>query len=87
MIPTIRTLRSWLREVRVPTIIVLVYLAARFAFALLAADDGLLTPGGSPRVLVVTLGLLVLALRVVVFFVLPALVAYRLVVGPRRHAR
>jgi hypothetical protein len=59
--------------------VLLGYLVLRFAFDAFTEDDGLLTPGGAPNLAVAWLGLVLLVLRVVVVFVLPAVVAYRAV--------
>ncbi|MEO7094122.1 MAG: hypothetical protein ABI175_12785 [Polyangiales bacterium] len=72
-------LRSSLRAARVPAILVAAYLVSRLAFGALSANEGLFSPGGSPRLGVVALGLVMLLLRLVVFFGLPAFVAYRIV--------
>jgi hypothetical protein len=58
-------------------IILFAYLALRTAFDALTLDDGLLTPGGRPKLGVAAFGLLVLALRLVVLFVLPAWAVFR----------
>jgi hypothetical protein len=73
--------RSVLRWTRIPALLVATYLVCRIAFAALTVDDGLLTPGGAPRLGVAALGLLTLLLRVVVLFGLPAAATHRLVMA------
>jgi hypothetical protein len=73
--------RPLLRAMRVPATLVAVYLVLRFVFGSISANDGLFSPGGSPRLGVMGLGVCVLLLRLVVVFVLPAFVTYRIVVA------
>jgi hypothetical protein len=74
-----RFARLDLRAVRGPVALVMVYLVARLGFDHLTVDGGLLAPSGVPRLGVAILGLLVIALRLVVFFAVPAWLAYRAV--------
>jgi hypothetical protein len=75
--------RAWIA----PVVALAAYLALRALFAALTEDDGLLTPSGSPRLGVVAAGILVIALRIVVVFLLPAVAAYRLLAPPARSAQ
>lgn len=68
--------RSLGRALRWPFATVVAYSVLRAAFALASEDDGLLTPGGAPRLPVVALGIATLALRVAVIVLLPALLTY-----------
>jgi hypothetical protein len=65
---------------RAPAILLAVYLLLAQLFAWLSAEDGLIKPSGSPDLLVAAVGLAVILLRLVVLFVLPAVVIWRLVV-------
>jgi hypothetical protein len=66
------------RLVRGPAVLVVIYAILRAAFVRLTEREGLVSPSGSVSVGIAVVGLLVLVLRLVVLFVLPALVAYRL---------
>jgi hypothetical protein len=59
--------------------VLVAYLVLRAVFDGQTAHGGLISPGGSVSVGVAILGGVVIALRVVVLFVLPAVVVYRLV--------
>jgi len=56
-----------------------VYALSRAIFNALSGGRGLLSPSGGVSIGVALLGLVVLALRLVVLFVLPGLVTYRLI--------
>jgi len=75
--------RPWLREgwriVRGPTIVLVVYLVLWSLFALKAQHGGLLRPSGGIDTGFALLGAVVIALRALVLFVLPAFIAYRVV--------
>lgn len=68
-----------LRFARGPAIVLVAYLASRWAFATATVDDGLLTPEGAPAASVVVLGLLTLLLRLAALFGVPAWIAWRAV--------
>ncbi len=63
---------------KLPTILLVVYAVVYWTFAWLSQGGGLLSPSGVNPGLA-ALGLLVLLLRLVVLFVLPPLVTYRLI--------
>jgi uncharacterized membrane protein YfcA len=69
------------RALRAPLIVLVVYLLLRALLAVVAGHSGVFTPNGhvSPALILLTLGVLVL--RLVVLFVVPALIVYR--VGER----
>ncbi len=68
-----------LRPFRGPLSLVLLYAFLAEVFSRLSLDHGRLTPGGSPDFGMMAFGGLVLALRIVSIFVVPAIVVYRLV--------
>jgi hypothetical protein len=68
-----------MRALRMPLVLVALYGLLRLLFARLAADDGLLSPGGTPQLGVVGLGLLAVVLKLVVLFAVPPLLCHRLV--------
>jgi hypothetical protein len=68
-----------LRQVRTPAIILVAYLILRAVFDGQASRGGLFSLTGSVSAGVAVLGGVVLVLRIVVLFVLPAVVVYRLV--------
>jgi len=67
------------RPVRAPALVVVVYLVLAEIFSTLAGLDGFVAPGGSLRVGVAVLGVVVVLLRLVLLFVVPATLAYQLV--------
>ena len=71
--------RAILRAVRAPVIVALVYLVLRAIFDGQVARGGLFSPAGQVSVGVAILGGIVLVLRIVVLFVVPALLVYPLV--------
>jgi hypothetical protein len=73
------------RSVRGPAIVLVVYLIARAGFVALGEGGGLLTPSGGVNPGVALLGLLVLTLRLVVLFVLPPVITYRLLTHLLTH--
>jgi hypothetical protein len=82
-------LRTPLRLVRGPAAVLVVYLVLWSVFAARAGHGGLLRPSGGIDSAFALLGLAVLGMRLVVLFVLPAMVAYRVVmrllaIGPKR---
>ena len=60
----------------VPAAVAVLYLVLHAVFAAQAERQGLITPSGDVRLGFVVLGLVVLALRMVVLFVLPPVVVY-----------
>jgi len=70
-----------------PFVLALAYLVARFVFDRVTRDGGLLTPSGAPDLGAAAVGLVVIALRVIVVFAVPAVVAYRLVALALRRQR
>jgi hypothetical protein len=75
------------RLVRVPAILVAIYLFTHALFGSLTTQDGLLTPEGAVNPGVFILGAWVLLLRLVVVFVLPTVLAYRIVTSVLRRLR
>jgi hypothetical protein len=71
--------REVLRRARAPAIVVVVYLVLRAVFDRLTEQGGLVSPDGSVSAGVVVVGAIVIVLRIVVLFVLPAVAAYRAV--------
>jgi hypothetical protein len=71
-----------LRAVRTPVFVLAGYLVLRAVFDGLTERGGLISPAGSVSIGVALLGALVIVLRVVVLFVLPAVIVFRLV-APR----
>jgi hypothetical protein len=71
--------RAALRLVRAPAIVLALYLVLRAVLDRLTEHGGLLSPTGSVDLAVAGVGALVLVLRLVVLFVLPAVLTYRLV--------
>lgn len=71
-------LLAWARSVRALAFWPGAYLVGRAAFARVSEGEGLLTPEGSASLGVIALGALVLVLRILVLFVVPAMAAYRL---------
>jgi hypothetical protein len=69
--------RSYVGLVRGPLGIVAVYAILWRVFAARSAHHGLLGPSGDVDAGVAVLGLVVLVLRIVVLFVLPAFLTYR----------
>ena len=67
---------SLARAALASALVVALYFALRAALTAVTEDDGLLTPGGSPRVAVVALGAAVLVLRLVVIAIVPAAFAH-----------
>jgi hypothetical protein len=78
---SVSRLVAWARIARGPAILLFSYLLARLAFAALTEDGGLITPEGKPSLGVAGLGVVVLVLRLAVLFGIPALIAYRGVMG------
>lgn len=76
---TARGLWQRARPVRVPAIVVALYLVLAEVFARATPVDGLLTPEGSVSPGLLALGVAVIGLRLVVLGVVPALVVFRLV--------
>jgi hypothetical protein len=72
--------REALRALRAPAIVLVLYLCLRAAFDRLTERGGLLSPSGDVSPGVALLGVVVLALRIAVLFVVPAAVAYGLLV-------
>ncbi len=72
-------LRRVAKALRSPGIIIVLYLFARFAFARMTEDDGLLTPESAPKPSVVIAGIVVIVLRLVVVAIVPPLLAWRVV--------
>ena len=72
-------LRRALRAMRGVLVTVAAYWVVRLLFGAMTEDDGLISPTGDVRLVVVLLGVLVLLLRLGVVFVVPALISYRLV--------
>ena len=80
--------RAIWRQVRTPALVAILYLVALGLFAWLTRDGGLVSPAGVPDGGLLVLGVLTLGLRLVVLFVLPALLTYRAVMrllGGRRQ--
>lgn len=73
----IARVKSALRFARVEIAIVLAYAVARVTLGVLSEDDGLLTPGGAVKPVVLAVGALALLLRLAALFVVPAVLAYR----------
>lgn len=67
-----------LRRVRTPAIVLGAYVVLRAVFDGQAERGGLLSPTGSVSIGFAVLGGIVILLRLVVLFVLPAVLAYRL---------
>lgn len=80
-------MRRWWSEISGPLVLLGIYLALRVLFASLTQDDGLLTPESLPNLGVAALGGVVLLLRLVVLFVLPVVVVFRVVTSARRRSR
>ena len=72
--------REALRALRTPAIVLVLYLVLRAVFDGLTERGGLLSPSGDVSLGVALLGLVVLALRIAVLFVVPAVVTYGLIV-------
>jgi len=70
-------------------LLLLAYLGLQMLFALLSEHHGLVSPSGSLSLTVAAVGVAVLGLRLVVVFVLPGLLVYRVVAAlltkPRRR--
>lgn len=66
-----------LRATRWALVVIAAYWVVRLLFVATTEEDGLISPTGNARLDVVALGGLVLALRLAVVFVVPALVTYR----------
>jgi hypothetical protein len=75
----VKALLATLRPARAPAIVVVAYLIVRAVFDGLTEHGGLISPSGDVSPGVALLGLLVLVLRIVVLFVVPAVLTYRLV--------
>jgi hypothetical protein len=66
-----------LRRVWAPGVLVVAYLVLRAVFDGLSERGGLVSPTGSVSLGVAIIGGIVLVLRIVVLFVLPAVIVYR----------
>jgi hypothetical protein len=75
--PTREDALATLRLARGPAIVVVVYLILRAVFDGLTERGGLISPSGDVSPGVALLGVLVLVLRLVVLFVVPAVLTYR----------
>jgi hypothetical protein len=73
--------RLWreLRPFRLPAFLVAFYVAVRLLLLLEPLRRGFLAPGGAVNLPMVAFGLGVIALRGAVLFLVPALVAYRVI--------
>ena len=69
---------STLRSHRAPIVALLAYVVLRELFIRSMAHEGLVTPHGAPRIPVLACGIALLVLRIIVLFVVPALVTHRL---------
>ena len=67
-----------LRRFRSPALFLIAYWLLRGLFSYTAENHGLLAPSGSLNSGMAAFGLVVLALRLLAIFVLPAIVAYRI---------
>jgi hypothetical protein len=74
-----RRLLLALRAGRVPLAVIVLYLVLRALFDRLTEGEGLLSPGGSPHLEIVGLGVVVLALRLTTVLLLPGILTYQLV--------
>jgi hypothetical protein len=79
--PTRANGRTAVRALRMPAVVVVVYLVLWLVFAHRAEHAGLLHPSGSIDAGLALLGATVLLLRIVVLFVVSAVVTYRVVAG------
>lgn len=71
--------RAMMAHLRGPMIVVIGYLALRFCFDRVTEQGGLLSPTGDVSLGVAALGVVVIVLRLAVLFVVPAVIAYRLI--------
>lgn len=71
--------RALLLQMRAPAVVAVVYLILRRVFVGITEHGGLISPSGSVNAGVAILGASVIVLRIVVLFVVPAVIAYRLV--------
>jgi len=69
--------REVFARMRGPILMVVAYWVLVFLFGQVTEHEGLISPSGDVSTFVVLLGALVLVLRLVAFFVLPAVVLYR----------
>ena len=79
-----------LRLVRVPAVVIVGYLLLRAVFEAQTEHGGLVSPAGEVSRALALLGVVVIGLRLVVLFVLPAVAAYALVarlLDPRHGSR
>lgn len=66
-----------LRFVRIELGLFVLYVALHLSFAALSADDGMISPSGSVRPMVLLVGVATLAVRVAVLFFAAPILAYR----------
>ena len=73
-----------LREWRFGFVLLGWYVGLRLAFAVLGATRGIISPEGTPHLGVLVLGVCTIAMRLVVLYVLPPYVTYRIVLAAAR---